>query len=264
MMNGLAVAYTFPWVLSGLTLFANRISITPWNLKNIKYLWPNDYNADWVGDVSSEDQKITVGARWLFTKIGAEVYCDLMWDDYSDLIRRPWDGMTYSLGLKKALIFTDKIRGEITLEFLNMEVSRCNLLQDASYMIYQHGHDQGYTNAGQWLGAGSGWGGNSQYISFTLYYPKGNTDLFFQRANTDDNYIWRRVPASHDEWENLRSSFQTDINIGIKSTYYIFKDFNINGGIVYNKIVSPYYDTRPSGGTSINNFSISLGMGYSF
>ncbi|MDR0910549.1 MAG: capsule assembly Wzi family protein [Spirochaetaceae bacterium] len=272
MMNGLSLAYSFPdtfsW-LDGLTFFANRISITPWDFKNLKYLFPNKYNADWTGEVSSEDQKITFGAIWVFPKIGFEVYLELGKDDYSNEIITPWHTLTYTASIKKVFNFTKGVGAELIFELSSMESSRDYLFkQQGGYTWFMHPNMMGYTNGGQWLGAGSGYGGNSQYIEFKVFYPKGTSSIFLHRDNPDNNYIWSHTVRSlGNDMAIIRQyddSYKANVNIGITTSYNVIGNLRLSGGFIYNYIKRPYFDKWDISSAPIHNVSIQLGIKYCF
>ena len=57
------------------------------------------------------------------------------------------------------------------------------------------------------IGAGIGGGGNSQFLSYKVYYPKGFTELQFYRINPDLNYsyfIATRDPNAQTPNENVK------------------------------------------------------------
>jgi hypothetical protein len=275
MFHGLSLAYA-PSFLPGLTFFANRVSIVPWSLKNMKYILPSDTNADAVGEVSSEDQKASFGASWIFPQAGFEVYGELGVDDYvpgklEGYIRYPFHTMTYTVGLKKGITFSSvhKIYGELIFEWNNMEMSQDFQFQ-WPYSPYFHGN-QGYTNKGQWLGMGSGWGGNSQYLELKVYYPRGTSSFFIHRNNPDNNYIYSKtigVATGEELYEKKYfTSWKANFIIGISTKYYISDIFSIDSGFAYNLIInSDYQYSKTDFYKDIlsHNFSFQFGIKYNF
>jgi len=244
MIHGLAFAYA-PSFLPGLTLFANRVCLVPWGWENLKYIFPNDEN-------TIEDQKASFGFSWIFSKIGLEIYGELGVDDFVNennfrgYIRYPFHTMTYTVGLKKAISIlpSHKIYGELFFEWNSMEMSQDFQFQWPFSPYFHHQLIHGYTNRGQWLGEGTGWGGNSQYLEFKLYYPKGSSSLFIHRNNPDNNFIYSKAiyeSASEDLENRYFKSWKANLAVGIVTEYFLSNTFSLGGGLIYNLIVNPYY-----------------------
>lgn len=128
---------------------------------------------------------------------------------------------------------------------------------------------QGYTNKGQWLGAGIGTGGNSQYLGFTLYHNNGALTLFGQRRNPDLDYT---MYIDSKKFEYGSGTAETNIkdilDFGIKSTYYIRGKTCINTGIIFEDIHNPLNRSQNNGNSFkseiMYNFSLIFGIKYNF
>ena len=271
MFHGLSFAYA-PSFLPGLTLFANRVALVPWAWENLKFILPSDAN-------TIEDQKASFGLWWIFPQVGFEVYGELGIDDFvgsgfpAGYIRYLFHTMLYTVGLKKSIIIrSDKsLYGVFLFEWDCMEMS-----QDFQYMWryspYFHGQiKQGYTNRGQWIGAGSGWGGNSQYLEFKLYYPKGMLSLFIHRNNPDNNYFYSEMiekKASETAYgANYFWSWKANFVVGLNSEYFITNSLALGGGFAYNFIMNPFYyfyKNDVSKDEYTHNFSFRLTIKYQF
>jgi hypothetical protein len=270
MFHGMALAYA-PSFLPGLTLFFNRTCLVPWEWKNLKFILPNNNN-------SIEDQKVSFGFSWIFPQVGFELYGELGIDDFvpngilHGYTRYPFHTMLYTVGLKKNIPLSPSrnIYGELFFEWNSMEMS-----QDFQfywpYSPYFHSPIiHGYTNRGQWLGAGSGWGGSSQYLEFKLYYPNGSSSLFIHRNNPDNNFIYHQaISLSVDE--ELRNkyvkSWKANLVIGLTTNYFFTKTFSLGGGLMYNLIVNPYYyyyKTNYRSDDFKHNVSLQLRVKYQF
>jgi hypothetical protein len=178
------------------------------------------------------------------------------------------------VGLRKEIpLFLDYLKGELLFEWSNLEMSQDFQFQGPSTFYAHHQITQGYTNGGQWLGAGIGTGGNSQYLEFKVYYPKGYGLLFWSRANPDNDYVYKDtintiIPKPSDGGTpDGFFSFKKTISIGIKFSYFIYKNIHIIGGFTYQEITNPYYTvTRDLNAesqdtiyqTKQNNFSIDM------
>ena len=99
---------------------------------------------------------------------------------------------------------------------------------------YGHGFvKQGYTNDGQILGAGTGQFGNSQFISYKIFYNKGYSSIFFNRYCPNNNYTYNKAvnnSANSDDSElnkNWYANFPTYLVFGTKSGFSINNTFYI-------------------------------------
>jgi hypothetical protein len=269
MFHGLSFAYA-PSFLPGLTLSANRVCLVAWEWKNLKYIIPSKDN-------TIEDQKASFGLSYLFPQIGFEIFGELGVDDFvpglHGLIRYPFHTMVYTIGLKKEMNIAPhrNIYGELVFEWNNMEMS-----QDFQFMwpytFYSH-HDamHGYTNEGQWLGNASSPGGNSQYIIYKIYYPKGIFSLFIQRNNPDNNFLYSKVinPGENDSTDKYSVGWKTNLVFGINSLYFFTNKLTAGCGIAYNYIENPLYyfnkeDSWSAEDIFVHNFVFRLSVKYSF
>ncbi len=250
MFHGLSFAYA-PSFLPGLTLFVNRVCLVPWELKNLRHIIPSDNN-------TNEDQKASFGFSWLFQQIGFEVYGELGIDDFvgggfpEGYIRYPFHTLVYTAGLSKTISIKQNksIYGKIIFELNSLEAS-----QDFQYMwpysfYFHHNAIHGYTNRGQWLGEGTGWGGNNQYLELKLYYPKGTSSLFIHRNNPDNNYFYSKLieekASETGHGANYFWSWKANFIVGLTTDYFITNRLVIGGGIAYNLIMNPFYYTYKS------------------
>jgi hypothetical protein len=266
MFHGLSFAYA-PSFIPGLTLFANRICLVPWEWKNLEFIFPKNDN-------TIEDQKASFGFSWIFPRVGFEVYGEIGIDDYTvgsnwKIIRHPFHTTIYNGGLKKFFSIARAIQGELLFEFNWMEMTQDFQFQWPYSFYFHHLITQGYTNKGQWIGAGSGWGGNSQHLEFRLYYAKGFSGLFIQRSNPDNNYLYSQavedVANNGDLSIKLYRTFKASFAVGISSSYFITKNFNITGGLVYNPVVNPLYENDKNRmDIVVHNLAFRIGTKYTF
>ncbi len=262
MLNALSVSFA-PSFIPGLTLGANRVFVTKWNLSNLYYIERlftlSDGNA-------KEDQKASVTADWLFPAVGFEAYGELGIDDYSaDKVSNPFHTMIYTIGGKKTVKILPKknINGEIILEWNNFEMSQDFQLQWQYMGYYSHSViTQGYTNGGQIIGAGTGEFGNSQLIGFRVYYTKGNVFLYFHRYCPNNNYLYNQAVnnVADDVNDEYWAKDSTVLSLGLKSSYYLTKDFELTVGIIGSHFHNLYYGTEPE----TSNFTFILQAKYIF
>jgi hypothetical protein len=279
MFHGFAMAYA-PSFLPGLTISANRVCIVDWKLENLGYWIPGDYN-------TTEDQKFSLGISWFFPRVGFEVYGEMGIDDYIaggagyDTISTRFTGylrhlthtLIYTFGFRKALTIDSgkNIHGELLFEWNNFEMSQDFQFQ-WPYSFYFHNIlIHGYTNKGQTLGAGSGWAGNSQYLGFTIYYPKGRSSLYLHRNNPDNNFLYSKAvnsKAREDKLNELYYSFKANFIFGLSTEYNLVGGFNIGGSIAYNLLINNmYYHNKAAPfdyDDYMHNFYFSLTLKYNF
>lgn len=251
LFSGLSVAYA-PSFLPGLTLMANRNFMCQWeynSLLSIPDLFFIPMNIH--GGRDTWDQRASIGFNYLLPESGFEVYSEIGLNDYSPgldgYIRYPFHSLVYTSGMRKSLdliLFNKSLRGELLLEVTNLEVSQ-DFQFDGKSTFYAHGQIlQGYTNKGQWLGAGNGTGGNSQYLGFKLYHTKGLFNIFVHRQNPDNDYIYQfSVGTENTEtvMANIRD-FKAVMSAGINGVYYIRPGIQLRAGISYITEHNPLYN----------------------
>ncbi|MDR1421184.1 MAG: capsule assembly Wzi family protein [Treponema sp.] len=259
MFHGLAMAYA-PSFLPGLTLSVNRVNMVPWTWGNLKHVIPSSENAN-------EDQKASFGLSYILPQAGFEVYGEFAVDDYfsggiEGYLTYPIHAFVYYAGFKKTLdiVPRKKIYGEIIFEFNWFEMSQ-NFQFAWPYSFYFHYQMHGYTNRGQLLGNASSPGGNSQYLRFVLFYPKGNFSIFISRNNPDNNYVYKDAVNSI----TMLTAFKANCNFGMDASYFLLPSLKISAGCIYNYIINPYFGQQVVSGTdSRHNFSLIFGLNWTF
>jgi hypothetical protein len=265
MFHGLSFAYA-PSFLPWLTLSANRVCLVPWEWENLKFILPLYEN-------TIEDQKASFAASFFVPKGGIEVYGEFGIDDYVSggmfqYVRNPFHTTIYTTGLKKTfnILPGKQIYGELICEANWFEMTADYYTTSYSF-FFHHLIAQGYTNKGQWLGSGSILGGNSQYVGFSVYYPKGNSLLFISRNNPDNNYLYgKRVDPPGSYQATLIRDNKANFFIGLQTYYFINANLSLSGGIVYDMIINPMYkraDDELRSDIHKHNFSFQIGMKYS-
>jgi hypothetical protein len=280
LITGFSLAYSFPWLLKGFTIGMNRIMLSKWDSIDSYSLF-NIFLPNFIGHSSGSDendQRASITFDYLFPRSGLDIYFEWARNDYSptlDLfIRYPFHTEAYTFGIKKSLNFTKHFHGEILLEISKLEGSQdYDRIINWSTTFYAH-HDikQGHTNQGQWLGAGIGTGGNSQYLGFKLYFPRGYGQLFFQRRNPDLDYTWyidsKKYPPSGDTNSIAESNIRTFFDFGTSGLFWITQDLSLSGSIVFrdehNPLNKSMLDRFLSDSLHRYNVYFSLGIKYSF
>lgn len=269
MLNMLSIGVS-PSFIPGLTVGGNRIIISSFNFDSLKYfgrLFTYVRDNDETGP--GEDQKISVYFDWLFPSVGFEVYGEYGMDDFSmDRKSNLFHSGIYTFGFKKDIPLwksakENNVTSMLVFEFNNFEMSQDFHFQWGYAGYYSHSRImQGYTNNGQILGAGTGYYGNSQYLAYEVYYPKGKTMLFFQRSCPDNNYIYNKTigELSEPDAGEYFSNNVAFLDFGLQSSYFITSSFIVNGSIVYDLIHNWKYER----GYDIKNFHFELGLKYNF
>ncbi len=272
LISGLAVAYA-PAITPGLTFFLNRTYLSPWEAESAKSLL-SLFFVDLSGGGAQDvwDQRASIGFDYLLSSVGLEIYGELGINDYAPsleaYIRYPFHSMVYLTGIRKSIAFPNQsdIKGELIFEWLSLEVSQDYQLQYPAsfYMHYQI--LQGYTNEGQWIGAGIGTGGNSQYLGLRIYYPRGFSEAFIQRVNPDNDYIYTMAHGTANENTETRSKdFRADLSFGITTAYNFSHRLTISGGLVLVQMHNQLYYSPSYGETERTyNFRITTGLQYRF
>jgi hypothetical protein len=279
LITGLSIAYGVPF-LPGLSVGINRIMLSKW--EDIDYqsivtlLWPF-METSAGGD--KRDQRASIVLDYLLPVAGINIYLEWARNDFSPtldhIIRYPFHTEAYTLGLKKALRIADNVNGEVLLEITALENSRdYDRLFGGSTTFYAHYIImQGHSNMGQWLGAGVGTGGNSQYLGFRVYFPKGYGQFFIQRRNPDLDYTWyidsKKYPITSPNTYISERNIRAFIDFGLAGLYRIH-NLALTGSIVFRDEHNPMNEgtvlSDPSSETSIHRYNVhlSLGMKYYF
>jgi len=250
-ITGVSIAYSFPYILKGLTIGLNRITLSKWDNMNYKsvftLLWPfMDYSQGFGKD--EEDQRASITIDYLLPIAGINIYFEWGRNDYSPsinyVIRYPFHTQGYTFGIKKSIPFSGKFIGEILLEITNLECSQDydRVIPWTSTFYSHYIISQGHTNRGQWLGAGIGTGGNSQYLGFKLYFPKGYGNLFFQRRNPDLDYTWYIDSKREIDDYSAERSIRAFLDVGISGLYYLLSNLSVSSSFVIRYENNPLND----------------------
>lgn len=279
MVTAMSASYS-PSFIPGFTFGLNRIFMTKWKAENIKYIARlfTSSRGNATGTGNDEDQKFSIFADWQFPKIGFEVYGEFGRDDFSsNEDTNPFHTAIYTIGAKQSVpikltkLFPKwknavDLSSEIIFEWNNFEMSQDFQLQWQYLGYYAHGSiSQGYTNKGQVLGAGSGAFGNSQFLGWRIYYPKGSTMLYFHRFCPNNNSVYSKaVNTSADTpdgpvYSQWYANFETYFVLGFTTNYFITENLNASLGLSYANIKHYHYEKE-----SKKNINITAGLKYNF
>ena len=253
LITGLYAAYSLPF-FDGLTIGLNRTMLTKWEDKDsyafFTLLIP--FMKKQAG-FDKNDQRASIFIDYYIPKGGIDIYFEWGKNDYNsgldNLLRYPFHTQAITAGLKKSIDFkkTSKVYGQFLCELTFIESSMdYHFFYDwggtGNDFYSHHIITQGYTNRGQYIGAGIGAGGNSQFASYKLFYPKGSTELFFYRINPDLNYSYFLAPRdenSNSPNDDVKSSIRTIIDIGLSSNFFITKNLNIQAAFIFSDEHNP-------------------------
>ena len=265
LISGVSAAWSLPGIFKGLTIGINRTMLSKWDDMSAYSLF-RIYVPNMDGGKDNNDQRFSLTFDYQLPIAGFEIYLEWARNDFSPsmqhVLRYPFHTQAWTLGGKKAFNLSQDLKAELLIEvtFLECSADYDRIISWYSTFYAHHIITQGYTNRGQWLGAGIGTGGNSQYIGFKLVYPKGLTNFFFQRVNPDLDYtMYMDTEKENIEREN---SIRALLSTGIQTSYFITNSFVINGGIV------GVFDMNPQNDNAKNalrfNLDVNLGLKYNF
>ncbi|MDR2409561.1 MAG: capsule assembly Wzi family protein [Bacteroidales bacterium] len=274
LLTGLSIAYSLPF-LPGFTIGFTRTMLSKWEAMNYKSIFILLQPAMSSSAGSDEnDQRASVVFNYLLPVVGIDIYFEWARNDFDwffDVtIRYPFHTQGYTFGIKKSLHITNLLKGEILLEMTNLEASNDYIIRNAGTTFYAH-HiiKQGYTNRGQWLGAGIGTGGNSQYLGFKLYFPRGYGQLFIQRRNPDLDYTWfidsNYYASVYNNSEIANWNIRAFWDTGISGLYYINRDISIATSLVFRDEHNPLYKTVSMvDGASVHRYNVYLTLTFKY
>ncbi len=271
LISGLALYYQFPF-LKELTVGMNRTMISHWNEISkytlFKIFVPGLSDS---GGTDASDQRISFTVDYKLEKAGFEVYFEWGKNDFSPTkdtyLIYPFHTQGWTLGVTKSFNMPLQLKGEFLLEISNLECSADydRLIPWYSTFYAHHIVTQGYTNKGQWLAAGIGTGGNSQYLGIKVYHQKGYIHLFGQRRNPDLDFTMfidtRNASTNNNPGQNIKAIY----DFGLETLFYITHNFELTNGLIFerhfnrlNKNLNGFYATKE------NIFSFSLKAKYVF
>ena len=149
-----------------------------------------------TGD-SPDNQLASVFARWVFPESGLEIYGEWGRDDHSgnlkDFITQPEHSQAWIAGLQK--VFPVGARWlRLTAELAHTLEKPTNDPPRGVPVFYSHWDEvQGYTTAGQMLGAGIGPQADSQFLAADLFHERGRAGVWLERVLRNDRWYYDQV-----------------------------------------------------------------------
>lgn len=262
-LTGLSISCS-PSFIPGLTFGISRIFLAKWKKENLKFIGRlftlNDDNDQNEG----EDGKMTLSCEYRFPAIGLQIYGEFGKDDYSKFPQNPLHTGIYTVGLKQIIpIYRKTVSSEIIFEWNHFEMTQDFQTQWKYMGWFGHGKiSQGYTNKGQTLAGAYGTFGNSQYLGYRVYYPKGTSQIMFHRFCPDNNYISNQAVdhKASEVTEKYHDAWETYFLFGGETSYFLTKSLIVSGAFKYMKIFNKNYQRT----INDDNFYISLDLKYNF
>ena len=262
LISAVSAAWSLPYIFNGLTIGFNRTMLSKWDNINpytlFEVLIPGMKSS--AGSDES-DQRASITVDYILPLVGLKVYLEWGRNDFQaadgNFLRYPFHTQSWTVGSEKNFYFDDNIYAKLLIELTYLE---CSHDYGTTYTWFttfyaHHKITQGYTNKGQWLGAGIGTGGNSQYVGFELFYPKGKSRLSLQRINPDLDYIYYVNP---NRVGSCSYKMNTLLIFELNSLYFINKKLSSDCSVNFIHELSPNYEYA----TKQNWFSINFSLKY--
>ena len=238
-INGFNFSYS-PSFIKYFTIGITKICLSKWNNFNIKYLNPFYSENTGIGTSIGEDQKASIYFNYLNPKVGFEIFGEIGIDDYlqeglfKGLLRYPFDTLLTTFGLKKSCTINSNLKLDFIFELSSMEQPRNRLAANTNYSFnFHHQISQGFTNKGQYIGSYLANGGNSQIFLIRIYYPKGFSEINFQRNNPDNTYSYSNHAGNY--------TYKSNTVLLINSSLFITNQLYITISGIFDYIINSYY-----------------------
>jgi hypothetical protein len=263
MLQGLGLSYA-PSFMEGFTIGLNRVMLSKWddsdNYKGIGRLLLPD-SGDSGGDTF--DQRMSFTVEYLFPSVGFDVYFEYGMDDgmtRSRMIRNLFHAGAYTVGARKRFALASWLKGVVEFEASEFEASRDYIAAQSYTTFYSHSIiKQGHTNEGQYMGAGIGSGGNSQYLGVKFFYPAGYFNVFTQRQSVNADYDWFNLYKTSPSEESVpMDRLKTIFSLGLGNYVILGEHVGFSQSVVWSNILNPYYEADAL--TNIQSFYFSCGL----
>lgn len=203
---------------------------------------PDDINN--VADLGAQDVNASVFFRWLIPEAQFEIYGEYARNDRSydlrDLAVQLNHSRSYMFGLRK--IFPVRIIDqhdlfEIAFEMTQLEQSKNSDIRPTEPMYYHYIVRSGYTNLGQILGAGVGYGNNVQSLHISWLNKLKRLGVQVERLVHNNALFYDLIGDRRRNW--------IDLNIGAFGEYD-FKRFIFQSKLIFTKAYNYQYQIGES------------------
>lgn len=276
LIAGLSLSWSLPWIFEGFTLGLNRTLTCTWDdispYSAFRIFVPKMH-----GGEDNCDQRVSFTFDYVMPNSNFELYLEWARNDFSPnmdfIIRYPFHTQGWTFGAQKIFTISENYKLQILLELTHLECSADydRLINWTSTFYAHHEVTQGYTNKGQWLGAGIGTGGNSQYLGVKVYHKKGSIEFFINRNNPDLDYTMYIDSKKYEqEWKEgkwiAESNIRCFLHFGLSSQYFFNKNFSFQSKYVFTDERNPLNKSKENSRKSERRFNnhIELGIKYNF
>ena len=274
MLNAMSASFN-PSFIPGFSVGLNRVFMTYWKTKNLKYiqrLFTTKRSNALSSSGNDEDQKFSIFVDWNFDKIGFEVYGEFGRDDFSaNETTNPFHTAIYTVGARQLIPLPAGLTSQLSFEWNNFEMSQDYQMEYPYLGYYAHGFvRQGYTNNGQIIGAGSGAFGNSQFVGYKVFHPKGNFEFQWHRYCPNNNAVYCLTigtpsGTNTDLFKNWYGNFETYNCFGLSALYFVTNSLSLNANYTYVRISNYNYEMKTIyAGKLVHNNSIQFTVKYNF
>lgn len=192
------------------------------------------------GQRQPRNQIASIYMHLLLQDANAEIYGEIYREDHSfdfrDLLMQPVHNGAWMLGFQK-LIFAPKADFyKVNLEFTNLTMDQLHQVRPQVYLYTHSQIRQGHTSRGQLLGAATGPGSNSQFLSVDAYRNSTKYGFFIQRVARNDDFHFRTNPPEVSPSQDFGDFFRhwVDLNVGLNFLYGP-GPYYLNAGVTWTK-----------------------------
>lgn len=255
---GLTIGYrpTFSDLMRGLSIGVGKVVQRNWPNGGLGFgdFFPffkdanSSSNIDLNGSIiNTYDRYLSLDIRWFFEQSGAELYFELVSDDFKDSMEETSRSPTFSIGLQKTLeVPSGRGNYRLGFEHTSLALPRARDNTNNSSIYTNSNIPQGFTHEGHLLGAAIGPGSKSQTIWIDRFTSHGKIGLSIQRIRFNDDFFWNKFGPSgqfqrHDiEW-----------NFGVE-TIRFFRNYEISGQFIYTRRMNWHFYEN----LDVNNFQL--------
>ncbi|MEH6305208.1 capsule assembly Wzi family protein [Olivibacter sp. CPCC 100613] len=203
---------------------------------------PDDINN--VADQAAQDVNASVFFRWLIPEAQFEIYGEYARNDRSydlrDLAVQLNHSRSYMFGLRKMFpvrIIDQQDLFEVAFEMTQLEQSKNADIRPTEPMYYHYIVRSGYTNLGQILGAGVGYGNNVQSLHISWLNKLKRLGVQVERLVHNNALFYDLIGDRRRNW--------IDLNIGAFGEYD-FKRFIFQSKLIFTKAYNYQYQIGES------------------
>lgn len=208
------------------------------------------YKEDAENEVEEQNERIndammSVFFRWNFPEPGFEVYGE--WGvnndrrSLRDLIAEPELNRAYTLGTLKRFTLKGNLRMLLHVEITTLENSSISSQFRERNTWYADSHViQGYTNRGQFLGAGIGPGSSTQITGLKLYHKFGAVGIEARRIVWHNDRLFNNIDYFREvQFRNaarMRTLHEVEMRYGLNSVIFLPQNLEVQADINFTSL----------------------------